>query len=191
MGGMKRSYKVIRKGMIRDARWQTKLVQKPYNSKHKNSLSWLDIGDQKPKTVFQFQDLHWSSPSLPALVQISLSNIPIGQLNRLVSPMSSYEFSNVPIICYRTSIGLSNIQFFRLWPQLWVAVLGVGAVWTWWRGQPGIRDLYLWIKVSANPCHHHHRHHDHHFQRSYLQNWQKKGNAVLSGYVVSFICVSN
>ena len=93
------------------------------------------------------------------------------QLNRLVSPMSKYEFSNVPINCYRTSISLSNIQISWSRPHLWVAVLGVGAVWTWWRGQPGIRDLYLWIKVSANHCHHHHRHHDHHFlfQHSYLQ----------------------
>ena len=107
----------------------------------------------------------------------------------LVNRKSVFQCPNWFLQSFDQFVKYPNISWS--WPHLWVAVLGVGAVWTWWRGQPGIRDLYLWIKVSANHCHHHHRHHDHHFQRSYLQNWQKKGNAVLSGYVVSFICVSN
>ena len=91
----------------------------------------------------------------------------------LVNCKSVFQCPNWFLQSFDQFVKYPNISWS--WPHLWVAVLGVGAVWTWWRGQPGIRDLYLWIKVSANHCHHHHRHHDHHFlfRHSYFQNWQK------------------
>ena len=125
MGGMKRSYKVIRKGMIRDARWQTKLDQKPYNSKHivfaNKSLPVL-IGHRWPKTK------HCVSISRPPSIQSIPACVSLDQFVQYPNRTDWIGWSHLWVRMSFPMFQLIVTELRSACPisqptQLWVAVL--------------------------------------------------------------------
>ena len=156
MGGMKRSYEVIRKGMIRDARWQTMLVQKPYNSKHivfaNKSLPVL-IGHRCPKTK------HCVSISRPPSIQSIPACVSLDQFVQYPNRTDWIGWSHLWV---RMSFPMFQLIVTELWSACPISqsvgplpnfglrscllVLVVGAVWTWWRGRGTCSNWLLQLR---------------------------------------------